>query len=71
MESSTNYYAVASVPTRVLMISKSELLNELKNPFFRADFENYVQLKDDSIFNKDLQAIYIRCLVCGKSNHNF
>jgi hypothetical protein len=30
-----------------------------------------MELKDNAIFNKDLGAIFVRCIICNKSNHDF
>ncbi|CAD8084160.1 unnamed protein product [Paramecium sonneborni] len=53
--------------SKLLILDRNDFMSVISQ--FPEDFETFCRLKDDLIFNQDLQLFEYKCIVCGMNSH--
>ncbi|CAD8197075.1 unnamed protein product [Paramecium pentaurelia] len=53
--------------SKLLILQRNDFINVLSQ--FPEDFETFCKLKDDILFNQDLQLFEYNCIACGMNSH--
>ncbi|CAD8093468.1 unnamed protein product [Paramecium primaurelia] len=53
--------------SKLLILQRNDFINVISQ--FPEDFETFCKLKDDIIFNQDLQLFEYNCIACGMNSH--